>query len=358
MTFGSPDRPASGDYFYYESTRRRWESEGLPKDANPLEYFGMDFDPFAWKIPHPELFPPVPDFGTTALEETEDYRIERRPDGEVVRVLKNVPPPAMPQWISYPLQTLADWPEYKRRLDPDTPQRLPADFPQMVEGEYRNRDYPLGMWVGGTYGYLRNWWGVENLSMLLFDNPALIEEMIETLTHLALGLLDRVLSTGVELDWVMFWEDLAYKSGPLISPAMFRKFCLPFYHQVMDRVHSAGIPIAMVDSDGNIEKIIPMWLEVGVTVMHPMEVAAGMDVAKIRSQYGKSIGFFGGVDKRVLASTPERIRAEIRPRLESCFADGGYISACDHAIPPDVSLDNYRYYRDLVAEVSRQLYGG
>ena len=59
---------------------------------------------------------------------------------------------------------------------------------------------------------------------------------------------------------------------------MFKQFCLPFYEKVMEKVHAAKIPVVMVDSDGNIEQIIPYWLDMGVTVMHPMEVAAGMDV--------------------------------------------------------------------------------
>ena len=105
MTFAAPDRPAAGDYFYYESTRQRWEREGLPPGVNLVKYFQLDFDPFQWKIPHPEIFPPLPDFGTTVLEETEEHQVEKRPGGEVVRVLKRVPLPAMPQWISYPLQS-------------------------------------------------------------------------------------------------------------------------------------------------------------------------------------------------------------------------------------------------------------
>lgn len=355
MTFGSPDRPASGDYFAYETTKKRWEQEGLPKDVDLNEYFEMDFTPFQWKIPHPPVLPPVPDFGTTILEEDDTYQIVRRPEGEVVQILKNVPPPAMPHWVRYPLQSRKDWIEYKKRLNPDTPERLPENFTELAE-TYNQRDYPLGMWLGGTYGYMRNWWGVEKISVLFYDDPALIEEMIECMTFLALGFLKRILAAGVKLDWVMFWEDMAYKTGPLISPDMFNKFCMPFYRKVMEKVHDAGIPVVMVDSDGDIRKIIPMWLDVGVNIMHPLEVAASMDVTEVRKQYGKKIGFFGGIDKRALAGTREQIRAEVIPKLEYCFGEGGYIPACDHGIPPDVSFDNYRYYRDIVRNVSDKMF--
>ncbi|OHB57804.1 MAG: hypothetical protein A2Y12_17255 [Planctomycetes bacterium GWF2_42_9] len=350
MTFDFPDRPASGDYFYYESTRKRWENEGLPVDADFNKFFNMDFDPFQWCIPV-NVAGPVPDFGITTLEENEEFLIRQNPNGEIVKILKDQPPPAMPQWVRYPLESRKDWDEFKKRLNPDSEQRIGNTFLELLKNEH-NRDYPLGMWVGGTYGHLRNWWGVENISTLFYDDPALIEEMLEYLTNLSLKMLDRVLSTGIKLDWVMFWEDMAYKTGPLISPKMFKQYCSPYYKKIMEKVNAANIPIAMVDSDGNIDELIPLWLDAGINIMHPLEVAAGMDVIKLRETYGKKIGFFGGIDKRILATSKEIIRSEISPILEKCFEDGGFIPSCDHAIPPDVSFDNYRFYRDLVCEMS------
>jgi len=354
MTFGKPDRPASGDYFYYDSTRQRWESEGLPPDTDLDDYFGMDFNPFRWRVPV-NVYSLRPDFGTTVLERTDEYETVRRPGGEVTRSLRNVPPPAMPQWVQYPLRSRQDWQDYRQRLLGHVPEHYQQGLAEFAAQE-RTRDYPLGMWLGGTYGHMRNWWGVEGISALFYDDPSLIEEMVECLTVLSLQALETVLSSGIELDWVMFWEDMAYKTATLLSPAMYRRFCMPFYQTVMDAVRAAGVPVAMIDSDGNISELIPLWLDVGVSVMHPMEVAAGMDVAAIRRQYGRRVGFFGGIDKRVLATTPEQIRHAVEPILRHCFADGGFIPACDHGIPPDVSLANYRYYRDLVREVSAEMF--
>ncbi len=355
MTFGRPDRPAEGDYFAYQSTRDRWEREGLPKGADLNRYFGMDFYPFGnpWRIPVSADI--IPAFEEKILEETSDFTVKRTVSGDVVKILKNVLPPAMPQFISHPLSSEDDWKDFKRRLDPSSPGRLPEE--QLSEPAALNsRDYPLGIWAGGTYGLMRNWWGVENISLLFYDNPALVEEMVETLIHLYGGLFDKVAGTGVKLDWVMFWEDMAYKTGPLISPGLYRKFCLRFYQVMMEKIRNAGVPVVMLDSDGCIDELIPMWLELGITVMHPLEVASGMDVVRLRREYGKHIGFFGGIDKRALAGTREDIRREVFPKLEACLGEGGFIPACDHGIPPDVSLDNYRYFRDLVRK-SGERYG-
>lgn len=94
MTFGNPDIPASGDYFFYDSTHLRWEPEGLPVNADMKEYFNMDFDHTSWKIPSPEILPIILDFGTTVIEDTDTYKVIRQPDGEVVKILKNSPLPA------------------------------------------------------------------------------------------------------------------------------------------------------------------------------------------------------------------------------------------------------------------------
>lgn len=71
---------------------------------------------------------------------------------------------------------------------------------------------------------MRDWWGVEQLSLLFYDDPALINDMMEVLTHLSLRLFDRVQQSGVVLDWVCFWEDMAYNHGPLVSPELYRRY--------------------------------------------------------------------------------------------------------------------------------------
>lgn len=80
-----------------------------------------------------------------------------------------------------------------------------------------------------------------------------------------------------------------------------------------------------------------------MNLLHPMEVAAGMDVVKIRRQYGRALSLRGGIDKRALArdrAAIDRELARIAPAVES----GGYIPHVDHSVPPDVSWSNFAYY--------------
>lgn len=267
---------------------------------------------------------------------------------DVVRVLKNEPPPAMPQFLAHPVHDRATWEAFRSRLDPDTPGRLPVD---LVETARRSpqRVTPLGAWLGGTFGYIRNWMGVERACLTFYDDPGLIDHMVSHLTHLHATLARRILAAGVQLDWVMFWEDMAYNHGSLISPGLYRRHCLPFYQVLVDLVRSHGVPVIGLDSDGNIEELLPLWLDAGIALMHPMEVAAGMDVRVARRRFGRNVTFLGGIDKRALAAGPRAIDAEVIPKVRSLQeAGGGVIVQCDHAVPPDVSLDNFRYFHERV----------
>ena len=147
----------------------------------------------------------------------------------------------------------------------------------------------------------------------------------------------------------MFWEDMAYNHGSLISPVLYRRHCLPFYQVLVGLVRSHGVPVIGLDSDGNIEELLPLWLDAGITLMHPMEVAAGMDVRVARQRFGRNVTFLGGIDKRALAAGPRAIDAEVVPKIRFLQeAGGGFVVQCDHAVPPDVSLDNFRYFHERV----------
>lgn len=356
LTCSGPDRPSYGDYFYYDSTRERWESEGLPEGLDRgglFDYFGMDHIDIWGKDKLPVEAGPLPGFEPKIFEETAEYTIQRLESGVVVKVLKDVSP-AMPQFLSYPVSDRKNWLDIKRRLNPDTHGRLPDNLAE-VGHVSSTRTTPLGAWLGGTYGYIRNWMGVEKASYIFYDDPDLVKEMIEHLTYFFSTLARRIFASNVQLDWVMFWEDMAYNHGPLLSPEKYRKYCLPFYRTMTEIFHQNGVKVIGMDSDGNITELIPLWLDIGINTMHPMEVASGMDVREIRRRYGTKINFIGGIDKRALAHSRAAIDAEVIPKVRELLdTGGGFIAECDHGIPPDVSFDNYCYFRKLVRKLSER----
>jgi len=351
LTCNHPDRPSYGDYLAFASTQERWEKEGLPKGLSRqqlFDYFGFDHID-AWGNDRLHVNDNViPPYSAELIEETVDYVIRREANGDVVKILKNTPPPAMPQFISHAVTDRRSWLDLKKRLDPDAPGRLPPNLSKLALDSPVRRT-PLGVWLGGTYGLIRNWMGVENASYLFHDDPVLIEEMIEHLTFFYSTIAAKIFKTGIQLDWVMFWEDMCYNHGPLLSPDMYAKYCLPFYRTMIEMVMRHNVKVIMLDSDGRISDLIPLWLEVGINVMHPMEVAAGMDVRETRRQYGNQVRFLGGIDKRAIARGPAAIDAEVIPKVSAIMeSGGGMVAECDHGVPPDISLADFTYFHDLV----------
>jgi uroporphyrinogen decarboxylase len=104
------------------------------------------------------------------------------------------------------------------------------------------------------------------------------------------------------------------------------------------------VPVILVDCDGNVEQFIPLVLEGGLNGLLPFEVAAGNDVREVRRRYGDLV-IFGGIDKRALAKGKAAIDEELSTKVRPMLAEGGYFPMLDHYAPPDISFENYLYYK-------------
>jgi uroporphyrinogen decarboxylase len=144
---------------------------------------------------------------------------------------------------------------------------------------------------------------------------------------------------------------MAGKSGPLIGPRQVSAFIKPYFSRVWDLLSSRGTKIFDMDSDGNMMAVLDAYLECGLNSMHPMEPAAGMDIVEIRKKYGNRLAMRGGIDKHVLRSSKEAIRAELEYKLQPLMQQGGIAFGLDHRITNGTPLENYRYYVNLGREM-------
>jgi len=190
-----------------------------------------------------------------------------------------------------------------------------------------------------------------NLSYALYDDPQWVEEMINTIADCIFGVLEKILSLGGRFEAVSMWEDMAYNSGPLISPSHFKKYLLPHYRRIADLLHKHDVDVIYLDCDGKIDSLIPLWLDAGINCMFPVEVGTwGSDPVAFRMKYGKDLLMMGGFDKHILSQGKDQIRTEIY-RLLPLVEEGGYIPFPDHRVPPDVPYENYMYYIDLARNI-------
>jgi len=254
----------------------------------------------------------------------------------------------MDTYIGFPVTDRASWKEVKKRYDPSSPVRYPMWWDCMVQ-YWKTRDYPLcllGNGSAGLYSQLRSWAGTEGISYLFFDDPALVEEMVEFNVDFVIRVTERA-RREAQFDYFNFFEDFAGKGGPLVSPNLFRKFLLKGYQRIISEFRKSGIKYFWLDSDGDPRVLIPLMLEAGITCLWPLEIASDMAPLEIRKRYGRSLAMAGGIDKRELAKGKKEIEAELSRRIPPMLESGGFIPHIDHAIPPDISYDNFRYYMDL-----------
>ncbi len=342
----TPDRVPNMDFGYWTETIARWHKEGLPTHVRTGEdverYVGLE---------GVEMIPYItvrnglyPSFKRKVLGDKGEYRLIRDGEGNICRVPKKGT--TIPQYVRFGLQSREDWEVYKKRLDYTDPGRI-GDIKKEV-AEAHAAGLPVRFNAGSLYGWLRNWMGVENLSIAILTEKKWVEEMMEHLTEMTIYLIEKTLP-GLEVDVAWWWEDMCYNRGPLISPKLFKELMVPRYRRITDTLRKYGIDTNILDCDGNIHELVPGWLEGGINVMFPIE-SAHTDVMKLRKEFGKDVLLIGAVDKRALIKGKEAIDRELA-RLRPLVEQGGYIPTVDHRVPADVTFDNYLYYVERKREM-------
>ena len=317
MQFRPFDRlPAIEWAGYWDQTLERWRAEGLSRDLADAAAVraALGLDPYRqrWIVPRAEGFPKPPAHGAGVLRTDEDY--ER---------LKPLLYPR-PAFDAAPLRAIAE-----------AAGRGEAVF---------------WMTLDGFFWFARTLLGIEPHLLAFHDQPDLLHRIHEDLLAFNLRALEEV-CTVCRPEFVTFAEDMSYNHGPMISKACFDAFIGPYYRRIVPAIRDHGI-LTLVDSDGDVEPLIP-WLEaVGIEGILPLERMAGVDVARIRRRHPRW-RMIGGFDKTVMKHGEAAMRREFE-RLLPVMRGGGFIPSVDHQTPPDVSLDTYRVYVRLLKEYGLQ----
>jgi len=343
MNFEKADRLPFYEFMgYWPETVERWESEGLPAGTDLQAYFGYDRYEML-----PIDFNFVPAFERVVISEDEETRVVRDETGLTKKEFKHGS--AMPHYIDFPIKTREDFLNLKERLDPTSPERYPANWDALVE-RYKNRDYPIGLLCRGLLAFGRDFMEFTDLMTAFMDQPEWIEEMMDFHTDFMIRLWDKVLNE-VEIDFLQLGEDMAYKTGPMISPNMARELMLPRYQKLFGFFKDHGVKTFIVDSDGDIRSLLPVFIDAGVTGVLPLEHNAGCDPVEIRKAYPK-LQMIGGLSKQTIALGGEAMRNEVISKVGFLAPRGGYIPSFDHSVHPGVSLETYKEYLDILRDVS------
>lgn len=188
--------------------------------------------------------------------------------------------------------------------------------------------------------------GFERFFLRLVDDPAFVHKLLANRTEWGIAMCHKAVSLGAEV--LVMGDDAAYRDGPMISPRMWREFVLPYHRQL---VESVEVPVIW-HSDGNTERLLPFAVEAGFAGFHGLEPAAGMDLSRIKQEYGTELVLIGNIDIRVLfESDLQAVRAEVDRCLEQGTPGGGYMLATCNSIfegmNPLAVTEMFRYEQEV-----------
>lgn len=298
---------------WWDKTIERWRGEGLPRELGwsaIKDHLALDMDVQLWVN---QMLPGAPN-----------------------------PPTSHGQgWI-------ADEADYERLLPYLYPDPIPYDKAGWRAAVDRQERGEVILWftLSGYFWWPRVLLGIEPHLYAFYDQPGLMHRINRDQTAFLLRCIDE-LCDGCTPDFMTFAEDLSYNHGPMLSKAQFDEFMAPYYREVIPELRRRGVT-TIIDSDGDVEPLIPWFESVGLEGILPLERMAGVDVNRVRANHPKW-RMIGAFDKTVMHLGEEAIRAEFE-RLLPVMRSGYYIPSVDHQTPPGVSLDDYAIYLRLLRE--------
>ncbi len=313
MGFQPVDRLPRWEWaMWWDRTVENWKSQGLPRNRTTVyevaEYFGLDpFQQF-W-------FSPL----NPAIE-------------------------AVKQRVRGAVATMDDYLRIRPMLYPDHAKMVE----EMKSWARRQEHGEAVVWATfeGFFWFPRTLMGIEAEIYAFFDQPELIHRINNDLCDFNLRMLDIMEPVCVPT-FMTIAEDMSYNHGPMLSKPLFDEFLAPYYRRLVPRLRERGV-IVIVDTDGDVTRMVPWLEEVGVQGVLPLERQAGVDGMRIRTAHPRAL-MIGHFDKMVMNRGEKAMRAEFE-RLVPLMRSGGFIPSVDHQTPPHITIEEYRLYRQLLDE--------
>jgi uroporphyrinogen decarboxylase len=211
---------------------------------------------------------------------------------------------------------------------------------------HENTDKALFGWFNGsifeTGQYLS---GFDTFFMRLAGEPEFSRRLLERLTEAVIADLKLYLeAVGEYIQVIGFGDDLGFQNGPQIDPRLFRSLVKPLLREIYSTAHALCPAKVFLHSCGSVFEFIEDFIEIGVDILNPVQTsAARMDVETLKERFGERIVFWGGgadVQNVLPRLTSEKVRRDVRHRIEVMQPGGGFVFAPIHNIQADVPPEN------------------
>ncbi len=320
------------------------DGHGAPDSYTLWEYFDFDLMQVAWPDYRLTLDEP------TVLDETDEWVLLRDANQAVLRWWKRKM--GTPEHVGFGIDTPEKWAAVKHLLTPSKDRiRWNEFWPFYNRARASDRFVCFGSVE--IFEAVKDVLGHELMLKTMIRKPEWLHDVFDTYTTLQIQMLELAEAEGMVCDGAFIYGDMAYKTGPFMSPRHYREFSMPYHKRLFGEFHKRGMPV-IFHSDGDIRPVIPDLINAGVDAINPMETRAGMDVRELAPQYGDRLSFVGNIDVTVLATNDrEKIRDEVGSKLAAGMAGQCYVYHSDHSIPPGVTLETYEYVLGLIDELGQ-----
>jgi uroporphyrinogen decarboxylase len=204
--------------------------------------------------------------------------------------------------------------------------------------------------VRSAFSFLFIALGIENLAMLMYDDPDLLVALIEAADDYWTKVGLKLLETGCTALYVA--NDLGMNERTLISPQQLREFFFPSMSKQIATWKEAGGKV-IFHSCGNIDAVVDDIVAMGIDALNNLQEHAGMDIAKIKSLYQGKVTLIGNVDATNVLTSPDKtvIDGALKKVIDIAGYDGGLIVATDHSFHKGIPEENVLYFIDKAKEL-------
>lgn len=331
----------------------RWRADGsIGKDDDPYLLLNMDLRGSASINSMADL-----DFEWVRLAEDEDTFTRRDGNGAVMRRHKHHE--SCPEHVDYLVKDRESWEAHiKPHLLELDRRRIPFEAYRKGKEHAAKHQLFFSLWDVAPFEQMQTLCGHETLLAGMALDPEWVQDMTMTYARMTIRHWEVLMAEEGKPDAMWFGEDLGYKFKPFMSPRMYEEILQPGHKLLFDWAHDHGMTV-FVHSCGFVEPLVPGLLRAGMDFLQALEVKAGMDMRRLRTQVGNTLGLVGNIDARVLISNDRAlIDAEMDAKLPEILSNGArYILMSDHSIPPQVDFATMQYFFARGREMSRKIFG-
>lgn len=342
---------------FWRETAQKWSSQGhFARPEMVSDHFGLDVRRTGGEITPGDyhivnLMADI-DAGEQVIEETESSKLIRDGNGALLRWLKGGS--GAPEHVDFTVKDRRGWEEHIRPylLDERTyARRINFSSYRELRTKCAREDRFLTCGVVGPFDQMSPMCGHEYLLIGMALDGEWVRDMADLYATVMIRLLEILFNREGLPDGLWVWDDLGFRNGPFMSPAMFRALLYPAHKKLFDFAHSCGLPV-ILHCDGYVEALIPSLIEAGIDCLQPLEVKAGMDLLKLKKRFGNQIALIGGMDVRVLETNDRQaVEAELLSKLPGAMAGSGYVLQVDHSVSPLVEYETYKFFVERGLEI-------